>query len=136
MEQTVSEEVDQAGHLTDGDALEEEHLDELPDQAQHQPFLALAGVESVAVNPDHYAADRLGGVDGQGQVLVLLEQKLTSHHPQLSAHLEYRYVSARVDHPLVDGVGGGEVDHLAEDHAVVHLLVHVRSVFLKVKTSM
>ena len=40
-------------------------------------------------------------------------------------YLEYRELSALVDHPLVYGVGGGEVDHLAENDAVVHLLVHV-----------
>ena len=42
-----------------------------------------------------------------------------------NSHLEYRNVNAGVDDPLVDGVGGGEVDHLAEDHPVVHLLVEV-----------
>ena len=69
---TFSEEINQAGHLTDGNTLEEIHLDQLPDQPQHQPLLALAGVEGVAVDADDDTADGLGGVDGQGQVLVLL----------------------------------------------------------------
>ena len=72
---TFSEEVDQTGHLTDGNTFEEIHLDELPHQSQHQPLLALAGVEGVAVDPDDDTADGLGGVDGQGQVLVLLGVK-------------------------------------------------------------
>ena len=46
--------------MTDGNTFEEEHLDQLPDQPQHQPFLALAGVESVTVDPDDDAADGLG----------------------------------------------------------------------------
>ena len=62
--------------MTDGDLLEEEHLDELPDQAQHQPLLALAGVESVTVDADDNTADSLGRVDGQRQVLVLLHREL------------------------------------------------------------
>ena len=45
--------------LADGDLLEEIHLDELPDQAQHQPLLALAGVEGVTVDADDDAADSL-----------------------------------------------------------------------------
>ena len=68
----VPEEVDQARDLADGDLLEEIHLDQLPDQAKHQPLLALAGVQGVTVDPDDDTADGLGGVDGQGQVLVLL----------------------------------------------------------------
>ena len=56
----LPQEVDQAGHLADGDLLEEIHLDQLPDQPQHQPFLALAGVESVTVDPDDDTADSLG----------------------------------------------------------------------------
>ena len=56
----VLEQVDQAGDLADGDLLEEIHLDELPDQAQHQPLLALAGVEGVTVDADDDAADGLG----------------------------------------------------------------------------
>ena len=67
------QEVDQPRHLADGDLLEEVHLDELPHQPQHQPLLPLAGVEGVAVYADDHAADGLGRVDGQGQVLVLLQ---------------------------------------------------------------
>ena len=68
----VPQEVDQPRDLADGDLLEEIHLDELPDQAQHQPLLALAGVQGVTVDPDDNTANSLGGVDGQRQVLVLL----------------------------------------------------------------
>ena len=46
--------------MTDGNTFEEEHLDQLPDQPQHQPLLALAGVESVTVDPDDDTADGLG----------------------------------------------------------------------------
>ena len=56
----LPQEVDQAGDLADGDLLEEIHLDELPHQAQHQPLLALAGVEAVTVDTDDDTADRLG----------------------------------------------------------------------------
>ena len=56
----VPEQVDQAGDLADGDLLEEIHLDELPHQAQHQPLLALAGVEGVTVDADDDTADGLG----------------------------------------------------------------------------
>ncbi len=35
-----------------------------------------------------------------------------------------------VEDPLIDGVGWGEVDHLAQDHTVVQLGVHVRPVLL------
>ena len=41
------------------------------------------------------------------------------------SHLEYRNVDAGVDDPLVYGVRGGEVDHLAQNDPVVHLLVEV-----------
>ena len=68
-----SEEVDEARHVGHGDPLEEVHLDELPHQPQHQPLLPLARVEGVTVDADHHAADGLGRVDGQGQVLVLLQ---------------------------------------------------------------
>lgn len=54
------EEVDEAGHLGDGDLLEEVHLDELPHHAQHQVLLTLARVERVAVNTNHNTADSLG----------------------------------------------------------------------------
>ena len=54
------QEVDEPRHLADGDLLEEVHLDQLPHQAQHQPLLALAGVESVTVDPDDDTADSLG----------------------------------------------------------------------------
>ena len=57
---TFSEEIHQARHLTDGNTLKEEHLDELPDQPQHQPLLALAGVEGVTVDADDDTADGLG----------------------------------------------------------------------------
>ena len=40
-------------------------------------------------------------------------------------HLEYGEFLPLVDDSLVDGVDRGQVDHLAEDDAVVHLLVHV-----------
>ena len=56
----LPQEVDQAGDLADGDLLEEIHLDELPDQPQHQPLLALAGVEGVTVDADDDTADGLG----------------------------------------------------------------------------
>ena len=49
------------------------------------------------------------------------------------SHLEYRNVDAGVDDPLVYGVRGGEVDHLAEDHAVVHLLVQLRPALLQLQ---
>ena len=39
--------------------------------------------------------------------------------------LEDRDFLPSVYHSLIDGVGGGQVDHLAEDHPVVHLVVHV-----------
>ena len=54
------EEVDEAGHLGDGDLLEEVHLDQLPHNAQHQVLLTLAGVEGVAVNTNHNTANSLG----------------------------------------------------------------------------
>ena len=44
---------------------------------------------------------------------------------QMLPHLEYRELLSLVDDSLVDGVDRGQVDHLAEDDAVVHLLVHV-----------
>ena len=56
----LPQEVDQAGDLADGDLLEEIHLDKLPDQPQHQPLLALAGVEGVTVDADDDTADGLG----------------------------------------------------------------------------
>ena len=56
----LHEEVDEAGHLGDCDLLEEVHLDELPDQPQYQPLLALGGVERVTVDPDDDTADSLG----------------------------------------------------------------------------
>ena len=46
--------------MSDADLLEEVELDELPDEAEHQPLLALARVEGVAVNPDHHTTDCLG----------------------------------------------------------------------------
>ena len=52
----LPEEVDQAGDLADGDLLEQVHLDQLPDQPQHQPLLTLARVESVTVNTNHNTA--------------------------------------------------------------------------------
>ena len=42
-----------------------------------------------------------------------------------SKYLEYGQLTALVDDPLVNGVWAGDVDHLAEDDAVIHLLVHV-----------
>ena len=46
----------------------------------------------------------------------------------LVRYLENGNILSLVDHPLVDGVGSGEVDHLAQDDPVVHLLVHVAAV--------
>ena len=40
-------------------------------------------------------------------------------------YLEYGDLGPGVDHSLVYGVGGGHVDHLAQQHAIVHLLIHV-----------
>ena len=40
-------------------------------------------------------------------------------------YLEYGQLTALVDDPLVNGVWAGDVDHLAEDDAVIHLLVHI-----------
>ena len=51
-----------------------------------------------------------------------------------SIHLENTNVLALVENPLVDGVGCRKVDDLAQDNAIVHLRVNVRTVFLKVKS--
>ena len=69
----LHQEVDEPRHVVQVDLLEERHLDELPHHPQHQVLLPLAGVEGVTVDADHHAADGLGRVDGQGQVLVLLQ---------------------------------------------------------------
>ena len=55
--------------------------------------------EDVRVHVDDVAADGLGRGDGQGQVLVALEQ---------------RQLRALVDHTGVDGVRNGKVDELAK----------------------
>ena len=54
--------------------------------------------EDVGVHVDDVAADGLRRGDGQGQVLVGLEEG---------------QLGALVDHPRVDGVGHGEVDQFA-----------------------
>ena len=70
------EEVHQAWDLGDRDPLEEEHLDELPDQPEHQPLLTLARVECVTVNTNDDTTDGFGRIDGKCQVLVLLKKTL------------------------------------------------------------
>ncbi len=64
------------------------HRDDLPDESEDDVLPALP--EDVAVHVDHVAADGLRRVDGQGQVLVALEQG---------------QLGAAVDHP-VEWVGG------------------------------
>ena len=59
------EEVNEAWDLGYGDPLEEEHLDQLPDQPQHQPLLTLARVESVTVNSNDDTTNSFGRVDGK-----------------------------------------------------------------------
>ena len=55
------------------DLLEQVHLDQLPDEPKDEPLLVGLRVEVVAVHADDDAPDGAGGVAGQGQVLVLLE---------------------------------------------------------------
>ena len=86
----ISEQVDKTGDLGDVDPLEQIHLDELPDQAQPQPLLTLAGVERVTVNTNDNTPNGLGRVNGQCQVLMLLEEQffyIQSYH--LLFYLKY-----------------------------------------------
>ena len=57
----------------------------------------------MAVHADDMTPDGRGRVDGQGQVLQLLEQ---------------RQLWSLVDHSGVDGVGNGKVDQLAENQGL------------------
>ena len=72
--------------------------DNLPHEAEDDVLPALG--EDVRVHVDDVAADGLRGGDGQGQVLVRLEQ---------------RELRALVDHPWVDRVRHGKVDQFAEN---------------------
>ena len=73
----------------------------MPQQPQDDVLPALR--QDVGVHVDDVAADGGGGVDGQGQVLVPLEEG---------------ELGALVDHAGVDGVGDGEVDQFAEEGEV------------------
>ncbi len=79
---------------------ERAHRYDLPDEPEHDVLPALP--QDVAVHVDYVAADGLGAVDGQGEVLVALEEG-----ERLGAR------GLAVDHAGVDGVGNGEVDQLA-----------------------
>ena len=46
-------------------------------------------------------------------------------------YLEYGQFAALVDDPFVYGVGGGDIDHLTEDDAIVNLLIHIATGFIK-----
>ena len=79
---------------------ERAHRYDLPDEPEHDVLPPLA--QDVAVHVDDVAADGLGAVDGQGEVLVALEEG-----ERLGAR------GLAVDHAGVDRVGHGEVDQLA-----------------------
>ena len=63
------QQVGQAGALVQADLVEQAYPDDLPQEAQDQVLLALDQV--VGVDVDHVAADGLGRVEGEGQVLHL-----------------------------------------------------------------
>ena len=77
--------------MADGDT----HADDLPEEAEDEMGFAFG--EVVGVDVDDVAADRLGRIEGQRQVLVLRVQRQV----------------LRVDRPLVDRVRAREVHHFA-----------------------
>ena len=111
------QEVDEPRHCGDGDLLEQVHLDELPQQAQYQPFLTLhiilsyhavqiilifylARVKSVTVTPNNHTPYSLGRGYTQGQVLMLLHRiyysYVTQHH---YIHLDMWKLRRNTDQP-------------------------------------
>ena len=72
------------------------HSDNLPHESEDDVLPTFG--ENVGVHVDDVAADGLRRGDGQGQVLVRLEEG---------------QLGALVDHPRVDGVRHGEVDQFA-----------------------
>mmetsp|Transcript_22668 Transcript_22668/g.49537 ORF Transcript_22668/g.49537 Transcript_22668/m.49537 type:complete len:217 (+) Transcript_22668:154-804(+) len=79
---------------------EQRHLDHLPDEPQHEVRPHLDQV--LRSDVDHGEPDGLGCVEREVEVLK---------------HRE-RVARLRVDGALVDGVGHGDVDQLAQQHAV------------------
>ena len=146
------QEVDEPRHCGDGDLLEQVHLDELPQQAQYQPFLTLhiilsyhtvqiilifylTRVKSVTVTPNNHTPYSLGRGYTQGQVLMLLHRIYYSNVTQYHyIHLEYRDILACIDHPLIYSVRSSHVDHLAEDDPVIHLLIEVTTCLLGLRS--